>query len=68
MRCKLINGSLVFSESFIKTDGEQIFNPTEEMWLENGWKLFIDDGCGSETAIPYYEETETEVIIRWKEI
>lgn len=66
MRGKIINGELITAGNVLKTETEQIFNATEEMWLAHGWKLIIQELCEKEDAIPVITETETKILISWE--
>lgn len=66
MRGKIINGELITTGNVLKTESEQIFNATEEMWLAHGWKEIIQEPCENEEATPIITETEKNIIISWK--
>lgn len=62
---KIEGGNLTTSGSVLYTETEQIFNATEEMWLAYGWKMVVVDEYLGDEYIPFFEETETHILVHW---
>lgn len=70
MFAKLINGDLKLLKMPIRIDGIDYITDDEEIIRRAGYKRFIDTPCPIDEKIYdyYFEETETEIYRKWKEI
>lgn len=68
---KIECGRLVAPQNYpgyIVIDGEKVYNPTEEQWLNNGYKPLVEtlpEEIEGKIAIAHYEETDTEITQTW---
>ena len=66
---KLINGKIEYAPYPLKIDGYDVYGATAEQHLKAGYKHIIIENYPQDEKIyvPIYTETETEIIISWKE-
>lgn len=62
---KLVNGQLVYAGAVLYTETQQVFNPTQELWLANGWKILVQDDCTDPDLDPVFEEDEIHIYVHW---
>jgi len=67
MFAKLINGNLQRLRTPIKTDGKDIFTTDDNIIKSNGYKTVVYTNTPSDTAVPSWQETETQIIQTWAE-
>jgi len=67
MYAKLINGELYRLKMPLRINENDIFTNDESVIGENGYKLVVYTDMPTETAIPHWEETETQIIQTWAE-
>lgn len=63
---KLIDGKLIKAKHFIKTDKETIINPTNETYVECGYKIIEEDKMPelneNQVLKITYEETDCKIL------
>ena len=59
---KTIDGVVEYFHEPLVTDGKQIFNPSEEQILAQGWVEYVPEEEPSEEYQPTYEEKVVELI------
>lgn len=67
---KLIDGVLEFAPNWLPGDGVNVWNPPEEMYLEQGWKPVVMTDPPGEPPEGYYyesgwEEQENDIMQIW---
>ena len=67
MFAKLTNGNIERLRMPLKTNSNDIFTNDESIIRANGYKEVIYTQPMSETAVPHWEETETNIIQVWAE-
>lgn len=63
---KMVDGFLIYGVQPLITTAGQVFNPTHEMWLANGYKVVICAPMEDESLQPYYTEDETTIYVNWR--
>ena len=67
---KIIDGKLWYATNPVRTDGEMIANPTDEMYEEFGYKhVTYTDSPEREGYYytPFYTEREDDILQEWEE-
>ena len=67
---KIVDGKLQYAANPIRTDGEMIANPTDEMYAEYGYKpITYTDTPVREGYYytPFYTEREDDILQEWEE-
>ncbi len=66
---KLFDGNLSETQTIFLENGGVIYNPTDEQFVENGYKIFIDSEIPvtevNEYLVAEYTETETEITVSY---
>ena len=67
MYAKLINGELYRLKMPLRIGINDVFTNDANIIRANGYKTVVYTNMPSETAIPSWEETETQIIQTWSE-
>lgn len=72
MYAKLMNGQLMTAPAMLRTKTGDIYNPTEDVLMEAGYKPVVEapypveDEENPVVYIAVYEEQKTEIIQSWE--
>ena len=67
MYAKLINGELYRLKMPLRVGENDVFTNDESIIRANGYKLVVYTNMPSETAVPSWQEAETQIIQTWTE-
>ena len=67
MYAKLINGELYRLKMPLRVGENDVFTNDESIIRANGYKPIVYTNMPSETAVPSWQETESNIIQTWSE-